>query len=794
MNNLSIKLQQLNRILIVLLCLFYSENAFSQNFNWANSIGGISVDKSFSSVLDVAGNIYVTGSFKDTVDFDPGPGVSLLGVPTYSDIFVSKYNANGGFVWAKKLEGTTTNSTSKVTIDNNGNVITVGHFVGTADLDPGLGIFNLVSNGAEDMFISKLDSNGNFVWAKSIGGALNDYCESVICDTLGNIFTTGFFYGTTDFDPGSGVVNLVSAGYADMFVSKLDINGNLVWVKQISGNHSVNGYAVKIDSDGDIYTAGRFLNTVDFDPGTAVVTLTSFGSWDVFVCKLDTAGNFIWAKKMGGASSEILYSMTLDGNGNIYSTGVFNDTADFNPSNGVENLISKGISDVFISKLDSNGDFVWAKSIGGNSYDYSASVAVDDYGDVYTTGIFYNTVDFDPGTGMYNLTSMGNYDIFISKLTTDGNFVWAERLGGASSEYCKSINVDVQGNVVLAGYYSGTVDFDPSVNVANKTSAGGSDFYILKLSQSYCQPSFSTQTVVACDSFLWSVNGQTYSNSGISKDTSFNYLGCDSIVILNLTINHPTYVIDSIITCDSLTWINGTTYYSNNNTDTFVMNNIAGCDSIVTLNLTINHPTYTTDSIVTCDSLTWINGTTYYSNNNTDTFVMNNIAGCDSIISLKLIINMVDESVTTTDPTIVSNAVGANYQWLDCDNNYASLTADTNKIFTASQNGNYAVQVSKNNCVDTSVCISIISTKFIENSTFSEVKVFPNPNDGIVYIQLGKLENVCIKVLSVTGQTVYYEKNIQSSLYEYELKGAAGVYFIELSLGKQIRSYKIIKR
>ena len=131
------------------------------------------------------------------------------------------------------------------------------------------------------------------------------------------------------------------------------------------------------------------------------------------------AQDFLWAKSMGGTLTEIGLGNAVDGSGNVYTTGYFEGTADFDPGAGTANLTSAGSSDIFVSKLDANGNFLWAKSMGGTASDIGYSIAVDGSDNVYTTGYFGGTVDFDPGAGTASLTSAGGLDIFVSKLGQD---------------------------------------------------------------------------------------------------------------------------------------------------------------------------------------------------------------------------------------------------------------------------------------------------------------------------------------------------------------------------------------
>ena len=482
---------KLQKVLFVcMLALFgLSNNANAQALQWAKAMGGYFRDRGQSIAIDGSGNVYTTGNFDGTADFDPGAGVFNLTSAGGPNNFISKLDASGNFVWAKSMgAGADHDNGFSIALDGSGNIYTTGFFEGTADFDPGAGVFNLTSAGNSDIFISKLDASGNFVWAKAMNGIGYGYGYSIALDGSGNVYTTGNFTATVDFDPGAGVFNLTSAGNYDIFISKLDASGNFVWAKSMGGGAYFDySHSIALDGSGNVYTTGWFDGTADFDPGAGVFNLTSAGISDIFISKLDASGNFVWAKAMGGADPARGYSIALDGSGNVYTTGWFEGTADFDPGAGVFNLTTGGGgSDIFISKLDASGNFVWAKSMGGAYFDYSYSIALDGYGNVYTTGDFKGTVDFDPGAGIFNLTSAagGGSDIFISKLDASGNFIWANAMGGvASGAISYSIALDGSGNVYTTGVFGGTVDFDPGAGVANLNHAGGGDIFVAKYFQ-----------------------------------------------------------------------------------------------------------------------------------------------------------------------------------------------------------------------------------------------------------------------------------------------------------------------
>ena len=479
--------------------------AHGQDFGWARQFGGAGIDVGYDVTTDGAGNVYVTGYFEGVVDFDPGAGVANLTSAGGDDIFIVKLNSAGSLIWARRMGGAGSERAWNVVVDTNGNVHTTGWFEGTADFDPGAGVANLTAVGQNNAFVSKLDSSGNFVWAKMLGGAGYSEGEGIGVDAAGNIYTAGFFNGPGDFDPGAGVFTMTPAGNEDVYVSKLDSSGNFVWARRMGGSNYAYPVGLALDSNSNIHLVGSFTGSVDFNPGVGTATLTAAGEEDIFVSKLDSAGNYLWARGFGGAAFDYAYDIAVDGNGNVLTTGSYFGTVDFDPGAGTFNLTSAGIDDAFVSKLDASGDFVWAGSLGSSEFDFGADVAVDDEGNVYTTGLFMASGDFDPGPGVFNLTSAGGDEIFVSKLDSAGNFGWARSMGGTGDEVGEGIAIR-GGNVYVTGRFTGTADMDPS-GVLNLTSNGESDAFVVNLASGLGgAPPVITSSGIVMANFLPTIN------------------------------------------------------------------------------------------------------------------------------------------------------------------------------------------------------------------------------------------------------------------------------------------------
>jgi uncharacterized protein (DUF2249 family) len=449
-------------------------------FGFALSAGAAtynSADYREAVATDAAGNIYVAGSFEGTADFDPGVGATTLSSGTYASTYVAKYSNAGALYWARCLGG----MAGDIAVGSDGSVYTVGFFYDTGDFDPGTSVFNLTSAGNTDVFLSKLDSAGRFVWARRIGGALADYGLGLAVAADGSVCVTGTFQATVDFDPGSGVYNLSSAGDRDAFVAKYSSSGVLTWACRLGGYSGDGAYDIALDVDGSVYTTGSFQGTADFDPGPGTFYYTSAsGSYgtDVFVSKLDSAGNFVWARRMGEGNDAFGYGIAVAPDGCVYTTGYFSGTADFDTGSSTSNLVSAGSWDVFVTKLNSSGDFVWARRLGGSAADECFGIVVGPDGSVYTAGWFIGTSDFDPGPGTFYLSSASSdkSDAFISRLDAAGNFAGAFRMGGGGSDGAAAITILPDGYVCTAGDFNATADFDPRSSTFTLTTVGGHDY------------------------------------------------------------------------------------------------------------------------------------------------------------------------------------------------------------------------------------------------------------------------------------------------------------------------------
>lgn len=641
-------------ILIAFFMVMSASVSMGQNFDWVKSFHGIDYRNILGNPdgtggltfvdmkVDNLGNTYAVGEFKDTVDFDPGFGILNLTTNGGKYVFILKLDAFGDLVWVRSIEGSN-NSVRAMELDGSGYIYLTGGFTNTADFDPGPGVEALTSDGSTDIFILKLDTSGDFVWARKMGGMGGDVGDAIGIDVSGNIYITGQFAGTANFDP-MGYYPLTGGG---AFFSKLDPSGAFVFAKSICDKPIT---SLSVDVEGNIVLCTGYIGSVFVDGGA--FSFTAQGDRDILILKLDTSGSVLWAKSMGGPGQEDVHSLATDASGNIYTTGSFNGPlggaggmADFDPGPDSFNLayatgggFFSPNPNTFISKLNSSGDFVWAKGITGVNRAYS--IVLDFAGSVYVSGYLFEISDFDPGTGSAMLTPINSTDFFVLKLDGSGNYNWVQNFGGSTAgwgnftrmmPYNACIAVDADKNIYTMGAFDGSVDFDPGQQSFSLTSTGVHYNWFMHKMEGGCSIS-SLTSQIACDSFEF--NGTIYTTSGSYTHVFQSAANCDSIVTLNLTIGSDSVVINATA-CDSFQF-NGISY-SVSGTYIHSFTNSSNCDSTVTLVLTMNSnsSSYTVTETA-CDSFIFNGQTLLTSGIYTDTFPTSD---CDSIVTLNLTIN-----------------------------------------------------------------------------------------------------------------------------------------------------------
>jgi hypothetical protein len=348
-------------------------------------------DNGWSVAVDGSGDIAVTGSFQNSVNF----GGTLLASAGLTDVFVTKLSSAGDFVWTVAAGDTNYQWGNRVAFDPSGNIIAMGTFRGVLNFG-GADLTAL----ADDIFAVKLDPQGDHLWSIRIGGPSWESLRSFAVDSLGNVFITGGFSDSMNVDGNT----LTSAGERDVFVTKLDPGGNVLWVRKFDAPGSTDedyGRSAGVDASGNLVIAGRFEGSIDLGEGP----LASAGGRDIFVAKLDTNGALLWGARFGGPADDNVRDIAVDPSGAVTLTGGFESTIDF----GGGALATAGASDTFVARLDAGGNHLWSRSFGDAEFQAGTAVSQGAASRVAIAGDFRSTIDLGGGP----LTSAGLEDIFL---------------------------------------------------------------------------------------------------------------------------------------------------------------------------------------------------------------------------------------------------------------------------------------------------------------------------------------------------------------------------------------------
>ncbi len=516
----------LKRIFLLVTSLFtIYGHAQAPKFEWAKSIGGLNDDAGQSITTDPWGNSYVTGNMNGNI----------------GTTFIAKYNTKGDLIWMKTIGG----RGNSITTDTLGNVYVVGIFLYSNDFDPGPGKY-VLGNNTQDAYILKLDSSGKFQMARTFQGpGINLASSSANCikvDDDGNIYVGGVFTSNTDFDPDSlKIFEIKAIGGNDVFICKLDNFGKLKWAKSVGSSDHDRCESLSLDNKGNIWITGSFHSSADFDPDTSIFKLSCNALiYDaMFVLNLESNGKFITAKRIGGDSTNVIgWCIVNDNAGNIYLSGNFTGGArtDFDPDGGIYYLGRFG--GAFVAKFDSSINFKWVRSQRVQNENYGKAIALDQDGNSYITGSYRGTVDFDSAINNIpiHLENAGYFDVYVAKINTNGKYVWAKNIGGISEDQGLAIATDSSANIFITGFFNSTINFYPDEYFYNLVSINKSDIFIHKMSQSRTSSLKYSQPIK---------NETVYPNpsQGIFKFTSSlsgNFVDIEIFNILGLLIKKQT--------------------------------------------------------------------------------------------------------------------------------------------------------------------------------------------------------------------------------------------------------------
>lgn len=419
--------------------------------------------------------------------------------------------------WAKGASGPGRQEGHSIAADGFGNTYVAGIF----DISIKLGSYQVEHFGMWDFFIAKYNPAGDVLWAKSLGGTAMDDNIRIYSDAAGNVTITGC-YGSPYFVAGSDTLfNTVSNGTTDIFVVRLNTNGDILWANSFGGNSWDNAYGICGDSNGDVYISGYFRSQwIDFDN----FHLLNKGESDIYISKINPAGQVLWAKSYGNTGVESGEAVATDTYGNCYMTGSFSSQS---LGFGSFTLINSGNSDVFIVKLDHNGIPLWGRTSDSPSSEFARDIEVSGYENICISGSFHGTgVSF----GGVQLLNEGESDVFLVSYNHMGTIKWARSFGGIGSDVITDIDSDSTGNLSVTGYF----DSDSIIIGDTTIQAQGTD------------PDMFVTRYNSSGDFLWAIGVSGFYScdysQGLVSDKSGRITITGEFVGINLTFGDTTLI------------------------------------------------------------------------------------------------------------------------------------------------------------------------------------------------------------------------------------------------------------
>jgi len=388
--------------------------------------------------------------------------------------------------WVKTWGADGRDSCWDLDIAEDGTVYVAGTFEGTVDFDPGPGVEEHTATGSGWAYLSRFTPSGELEWVRTWGRAR---AGSLVVDESGNVLVGGWFWGVVDFDPGGGVEERETGQiYSDAYVSRFDSSGNFINVNSWGKEYVEEKVNCICNGDmGSTLVTGIFSGTVDFDPGPGVEERTSNGEEDVFLARYDHYNELEWVGAWGGPGgvSEVVddasYSVASDSTGMIYVSGKFHSTCDFDPGPAIEEHVPIGWQDGFLVKYNSFGTLQWARTFGGTQSGAVLEVAEQDSSGVVISGYYSGLMDFDPGPGIEEHATNGTSDGFVASYTSGGDFEWVRIIGGTSETVATSLTTASNGDILVTGFFSETIDLNPGPAEDQYSSFGFMDAYLARL-------------------------------------------------------------------------------------------------------------------------------------------------------------------------------------------------------------------------------------------------------------------------------------------------------------------------
>ncbi|MEO0405083.1 MAG: hypothetical protein AAF193_09445, partial [Bacteroidota bacterium] len=374
---------------------------------------------------------------------------------------MKKMDPEGNLIWYRVFAEETSVYGVHLELTHSGDVCFSGEFAGSIDLDPGPEQDIVLAGGpSAKSFLVKLNSNGEYIWGRGFSGEDTIEINDFAVGAEDELTLVGRFTGEVDFDPGADVMEIETVGSSDMFVLRLNAQGDFEWVLNY-GNENIDALGeIELSAQGEMYLQGIHYGSLDIDPGPGESWVESNGSADILIQKLDSEGNFIWGGSIGSSGLDNVGDIAVDGENNLLIVGDYGDEVDFDMGSGVQAFTSEGAADAFVLKLDSMGNYLWCKSFGGELGDDGAEITVDSLDYVYAAIKFNGEVGFDGNNSEYVFDTNGDWESALVRWNPDGQFEWAGWITGSGNTSHLGLEIDPEGYLITAGSFVEQVDLD----------------------------------------------------------------------------------------------------------------------------------------------------------------------------------------------------------------------------------------------------------------------------------------------------------------------------------------------
>lgn len=405
-----------------------SKNSIAQDWSevWSHAIGGEDSDFIIDLEEDDQGNVFLLGWFDEEIDFDPGAGEFVVGIPYDHGSFLLKLSSEGTFQWVRTMYGNGEVRAYDLTLGSDGGIWVTGEFGDTVNISPEAGGQEITSLWGNDGFTAHFNQFGSLVWVSTLSGFSLDRLKSIAVAEDGSSFVTGYYHQTMIVNTINGNDTIISNGTSDILVAKLDSAGQVAWIKSFGGDNDDFVQDIELSPEGQLWLTGHFHYDVDFDPSDEEFVLESQGNFDGFISRLSVEGDFIQTLVLTSSDDVLCYDLEFDSSGNIFLTGAFRNTRDFDPGIQESLVESMGFEDIFYSKYNDVGELQWVETMGGPGEDIARDIELNDDGQILVSGWFEQSVFLPYVDDSISVQSAG---------FSDAVFVLADEFGGPLTAY-----------------------------------------------------------------------------------------------------------------------------------------------------------------------------------------------------------------------------------------------------------------------------------------------------------------------------------------------------------------------